>query len=76
MKVEELKDIYETLSKLSEEERKEKYGLKDDRADVIIPAAEIFLMVAKALKCDTIYVPNISLADSIVDGLYREYCQS
>lgn len=76
MKVEELKEIYEALSKLSEEERKEKYGLKDDRADVIIPAAEIFLMVAKALKCDTIYVPNISLADSIVDGLYREYCQT
>lgn len=73
MKVSELKAMYEELSKLSEEERKEKYGLKDDRADVIIPASEIFLMVAGALKCDTIYVPNISLADSIVDGMYREY---
>lgn len=71
MKVSELKEIYEELAQLNEEERKEKYGLKDDRVDVIIPAAEIFLMVANGLKCDTIYVPNISLADSIVDGMYR-----
>lgn len=71
MKVSELKEIYQELAQLNEEERKEKYGLKDDRVDVIIPAAEIFLMVASGLKCDTIYVPNISLADSIVDGMYR-----
>lgn len=48
------------------------YKLKDDRADVIVPAAEIFLMVAKSLECSTIMVPNISLADSIVDGIYRD----
>lgn len=71
MKVSELREIYQELAQLNEEERKEKYGLKDDRVDVIIPAAEIFLMVANGLKCDTIYVPNISLADSIVDGMYR-----
>lgn len=71
MKVSELREIYEELAQLNEEERKEKYGLKDDRVDVIIPAAEIFLMLASGLKCDAIYVPNISLADSIVDGMYR-----
>ena len=71
MKVSELREIYQELAQLNEEERKEKYGLKDDRVDVIIPAAEIFLKVANGLKCDTIYVPNISLADSIVDGMYR-----
>lgn len=71
IKVSELKEIYQELAQLNEEERKEKYGLKDDRVDVIIPAAEIFLMVASGLKCDAIYVPNISLADSIVDGMYR-----
>lgn len=71
MKVSELREIYQELAQLNEEERKEKYDLKDDRVDVIIPAAEIFLMVASGLKCDAIYVPNISLADSIVDGMYR-----
>lgn len=57
---------------MSLEERKETFNLKDDRADVIVPAARIFLDVAKQLKCDNILVPNISLADSIVDGLYKK----
>lgn len=68
---EELKLLYETLKPLSIEERQTKFGLKDDRADVIIPAAEIFLNACDYLKCDTIIVPNISLADSIVDGIYK-----
>ena len=67
-----LKKLYAELAPLSLEERMEKFRLKDDRADVIIPAAEIFILVAKSLKCTKIIVPNISLADSIVDGIYRE----
>lgn len=66
-----LRELYESLASLSVSERMEKYRLKDDRADVIVPAAEIFLMVARSLACDSIIVPNISLADSIVDGIYR-----
>lgn len=67
-----LKSLYAELAPLSLEERMEQFKLKDDRADVIIPAAEIFLLVARSLKCDDILVPNISLADSIVDGIYRD----
>ena len=67
-----LRELYVSLAPLSLEERMEQFKLKDDRADVIIPAAEIFLMVAKSLACDSILVPNISLADSIVDGIYRD----
>lgn len=69
--VPEIRKIYDKLKPLSVEERIEKYSLKADRADVIIPAAEVFLTVADALGCGEIQVPNISLADSIVDGLYR-----
>lgn len=69
--VSEIKSVYESLKNLSVEERIEQYGLKVDRADVIVPASEIFLLVAEALGCDAIQVPNISLADSIIDGLYR-----
>ena len=69
--VSEIKSVYESLKELSVEERIEQYGLKVDRADVIVPASEIFLLVAEALGCDAIQVPNISLADSIIDGLYR-----
>lgn len=71
LKVGQLHNIYSKLSQLTIEERMEQYGLKEDRADVIVPAAEIFLSVAHSLQCDEIIVPNISLADSIVDGLYR-----
>lgn len=67
----EIQKIYDALQPLSLEERVKQYGLKTDRADVIVPAAQIFLRIAAALHCSHIQVPNISLADCIVDGLYR-----
>ena len=70
--IEELQQIYMKLKVLSIDERIRRYGLKEDRADVIIPASEIFMLVADALKTDRILVPNISLADSIVDGLFEQ----
>lgn len=70
--VSEIRDIYEKLKPLSIEERIEQFGLKTDRADVIIPAAEIYMTAAEALGCTSIHVPNISLADSIVDGIKVE----
>lgn len=71
LEIDELKHLYNLLKPMSIEERKATFGLKDDRADVIVPAARIFLDVAKHLQCKEILVPNISLADSIVDGLYK-----
>ena len=70
--VERIRELHDILAPLSLEERKMKFKLKDDRADVIVPAAEIFMTVASTLDCDSIVVPNISLADSIVDGIYKE----
>lgn len=70
--VERIRELHDILAPLSLEERKLKFKLKDDRADVIVPAAEIFMTVAGTLDCDSIVVPNISLADSIVDGIYKE----
>lgn len=70
--VKSIRELHDILIPLSLEERKLKFKLKDDRADVIVPAAEIFMTVASTLDCDSIVVPNISLADSIVDGIYKE----
>ena len=64
--------LYTMMQPLSIEEREISFSLKEDRADVIIPAAEIFIKACEYLECDTIMVPNISLADSIVDGLYEK----
>ncbi len=70
LSIAELQRLYSMLKPMRIEERMISFNLKDDRADVIVPAARIFLDVSKHLGCDEIMVPNISLADSIVDGLY------
>lgn len=67
--VEELSRIYHLLKPLSVDERMKKYDLKPDRADVIIPASEIFLTVASVTDAKKIVVPVIGVADGIIDGL-------
>lgn len=70
--VEELSRIYHLLKPLSVEERMKKYDLKPDRADVIIPASEIFLTVASVTEAKKIVVPVIGVADGIIDGLLED----
>lgn len=65
-----LQAVYEVLKPLTPEERVEAYSLKQDRADVIVPAAEIFLKIAEVVHADYIYVPVIGLSDGIIDNLY------
>ena len=70
--VESLREIYETLQALPAEQRIKQYKLKPDRADVIVPAAEIFLEVATNVKATGIIVPTIGLSDGIIDSLYTQ----
>jgi exopolyphosphatase/guanosine-5'-triphosphate,3'-diphosphate pyrophosphatase len=70
---EKLKSQYEMLSSYTYEERIERLGLKPDRADVIVPAAKIFLTVMKTADIDKVYVPQIGLSDGIVHDLYETY---
>ncbi len=67
-----LEELYNELKPLTPQERQEKYSLKEDRADVIVPAAEIFLKVAKIVKADYIHVPVVGLVDGIIGSLYRK----
>ncbi len=67
--VDELRAIYNMLSPLSVEERMERYKLKEDRADVIVPAAEIFLTIAEIVGSRRIIVPVIGVADGLIDSL-------
>ena len=64
-----LQRLHDDMKPMTINERIAKYGLKTDRADVIIPAAEIFMTVAQAIGCSEIHVPNISLADGIIDSM-------
>lgn len=67
-----LQTLYDVLLPLTPEERMDKFSLKADRADVIVPAAEIFLMIAGVVHSEYIYVPVIGLADGIIDSLYEK----
>lgn len=66
----ELKEIYTTISTMSYEDRMERLGLKRDRADVIVPACEIYLRLLNGANIDDIMVPKIGLADGIILKLY------
>ena len=54
------------------EQRIERFSLKEDRADVIVQAAEIFLRIANLVHAEFIHVPVIGLADGIIDELYEQ----
>lgn len=73
MSVEALREIFQKLNALTVEQRMEEYGLKPDRADVIIPAGQIFLTIADITGATYIYVPVIGLADGIIDWLYTRH---
>ena len=67
-----LRKLHCSLKELSVEERMDRFNLKPDRADVIVPAGDIFLTIADIIKAEYIYVPVIGLADGIIDGLYAK----
>ncbi len=70
MTVTTLRQLHESLKGLSVEERMAQFNLKPDRADVIVPAGEIFLTIADLMQATYIYVPVIGLSDGIIDSLY------
>lgn len=67
-----LKGLYEMLQSYTYEERIKLLGLKPDRADVIVPAAKIYLTAMKVADIEKIYVPQIGLADGVIHQLYEE----
>ncbi len=64
-----LRELHTTLSAMTVEQRMEAFSLKPDRADVIVPAAEIFLAIAEGLKAKRILVPGMGLADGIINEM-------
>jgi exopolyphosphatase/guanosine-5'-triphosphate,3'-diphosphate pyrophosphatase len=73
LSVKKLKDMYETLNAMSYHDRTHVLGLNTDRADVIIPACEIYLFIAKICDIKQIQVPRIGLSDGIIKELYAEH---
>jgi exopolyphosphatase/guanosine-5'-triphosphate,3'-diphosphate pyrophosphatase len=61
------------LEKMTLEEREDVYQLKPDRADVIVPACEIFEFILKELKVKNFFVPKIGLSDGMIYDLYLNH---
>lgn len=64
---------YQNLKKMSVEERIEQFGFRPDRADVIVPAAYIYLFIMQKIKANGIFVPKVGLADGLILQQYQEY---
>jgi len=67
-----LRDYYRELSQVTLEERISKYGLKEDRADVIVPALQIYINAMRWSDAAEIYVPRIGLVDGLIRHLWEE----
>ena len=67
--VESLREVADQLRQYTPEERMQLFRLKPDRAEVIVPAADIFLTVSKLTSASEIIVPTKGLADGIVDSI-------
>lgn len=66
-----LRSFYNELKDMTIDERIDRWGLNPDRADVIVPAAKIFLSLMKATGVDKVIVPEIGLSDGIIHQLYE-----
>lgn len=65
-----LKNYYKEFSALNIEERMHKYNLREDRADVLVPALEIYTKAMGWADISRIFVPKISVADGLVHSIY------
>lgn len=67
-----LRDYYKEFSTISLPQRMSLYKLREDRADVIVPALLIYINVMRWADAQEIFVPKIGLADGLIQSLYEE----
>ncbi len=67
-----LRDYYKEFSNLSLSQRISLHKLREDRADVIVPALLIYINVMRWADASEIFVPKIGLADGLIHTLYEE----
>lgn len=67
-----LKDYHNEFGSFPLHERMRVYNLREDRADVIVPALLVFINVMRWADANEIFVPKIGLADGLIQHLYQE----
>ena len=67
-----LEATHAQLQAASHAEKLDRFGLKPDRADVIVPACRIYLDAMALVGADTVIVPKVGLGDGMVLQLHRD----
>ena len=67
-----LREVVETLDPLTVEQRIRSYGLKPDRADVIVPAGKVYHQVMKWADVKTMVVPKFGVADGLLSDMFSQ----
>ena len=70
--LDQIRDYYKEFSSMSLSQRISMYKLREDRADVIVPALLIYINVMRWADAQEIFVPKIGLADGLIHTLYEE----
>jgi exopolyphosphatase / guanosine-5'-triphosphate,3'-diphosphate pyrophosphatase len=68
-----LQEMRSFIDSFSQEERIQKLQLNPDRADVIIPASDIYLRIMRWAGCTSIEVPNVGLKDGLLRHIYQQH---
>jgi len=67
-----VREVVQALEPLSVEDRMRTYGLKPDRADVIVPAGRVYYQVMKWADVKTMVVPKLGVADGVLSQLFEQ----
>jgi len=67
-----LRRLMEELSGMSLKSRMERFGLREDRADVILPACFVYHRIAELNGSEEILVPRVSLKDGLVQEILEQ----
>jgi exopolyphosphatase/guanosine-5'-triphosphate,3'-diphosphate pyrophosphatase len=67
-----LRRLMEELSGISLKSRMERFGLREDRADVILPACFVYHRIAEINGSEEILVPRVSLKDGVVQEILEQ----
>ena len=67
-----IQNVLSDISPLSIQKRITELGLRPDRADVIVPALDIYIRILNNFKASSIFVPRIGLSDGMIYQMFLE----
>ena len=67
-----LRRLMEELSGMSMKSRMERFGLREDRADVILPACFVYHRIAELNGSEEILIPRVSLKDGVIQEILEQ----